>query len=102
MTCMVELNQALMEFEFNGKGRQQKIAIDILLKHGDFNTLDLATALDLSTEQLQAILEDKYVVSGEQATELSYLFFMFLGQNFFSKFCLIRNFSNQLYKHENQ
>ena len=92
MGCIIEFSESLLRFEFNSKGANQKILVDMLLKYGDLDIDGLALALDTSINELQDILNDNHFFVGEQAHDLSQLFLVFFGRRFFNKFTLIRNF----------
>ena len=92
MGCIIEFSESLMRFEFNSEGNKQKILVDMLLKYGELDIAGLALALEVSINELQAILDGNHFFVGEQANDLSQLFLIFFGRTFFTKFSLIRNF----------
>lgn len=92
MGCIVEFSKSLLQFEFNSHGHKQKILVDMLLKYGELNIVELSLALDTSTYELQDILEGNCFFIGEKANDLAQLFLIFFGRTFFKKFTLIRNF----------
>ncbi len=92
MGCIVELKNSSAQFEFNSHGAKQRILVDMLLKYGELDVVNLALALDTTTNKLQDILDGDYFFIGRQADDLSHLFLIFFGRTFFNKFTLIRNF----------
>lgn len=92
MGCIVEFANSLMQFEFNCQGSKQKILVDMLLKYSEQDITTLASALDISVNELQDIYDSKHVLDAERANDLAQLFLIFFGRLFFTKFTLIRNF----------
>lgn len=92
MGCTLEFRESLIRCEFNGDGYKQQILVDILLKYSEFNSSDLATALEISEEKLTEIRDGHYYLVERQANDLAQLFLVFFGHMFFSKFSIIRNY----------
>lgn len=91
MSCSLEFPESGVKVDFCIQGSKQKILIDVLIKHGDMNVNNLATALDVPIQTLHDIYQGKRTLDGEKADNLAQLFLMFLGKHFFRKCTLIRH-----------
>ena len=94
MSCILEFPESSIRIDFCNQKNKQKILIDILTKHGDMDINELASALGVSVKRLYYISDGYGFLVGEKADNLSQLFLMFLGKNFFRKSRLIRDYIN--------
>lgn len=90
MGCIIEFTHS--QFEFCCQGNKQQILVDVLLKYSGMTLKDIATALDVSVEQLQDICDGENFFSGEQSDSLAQLFLIFFSRMFFRKCSLIRSY----------
>lgn len=94
MTFYVEFPKPGIRYEVMCQGEKQKILLDILLRHSEFDFISLSKILDLSSDKLQMILDGRASLTEVQAQDLAQLFMIFLSKQFFSSCILYRNFSN--------
>jgi len=93
MSCIIEFNESLLRLNFNCNNDDQKLLLDVLLKHRHLDIEKLAFILDSSALELEAIRANDYILEGERADTLSQIFLTFFGGKFFKDFTLIRRFA---------
>ncbi|MGQ3891266.1 hypothetical protein [Legionella sp. CNM-4043-24] len=85
----------MMEFtgeQFQFKGDNQKIMIDMLLQLDEFDLNRLALALNVSIDQIEEIYNDTNYLDDQQTENLAQIFLRLIGRTFFHKFSITRHF----------